>query len=463
MKDLHSDSEFKQSRKQNDLGRDPIGLLLLKMGLPAITAQLINVLYNIVDRMFIGQMPGAGSLALTGLGLCFPIITIISAFAMLVGAGGATKAAIFMGEGSLDEAEKILSNAFKLFVVLSILLTVLVHIFKVPLLFFFGASENTLPYAVEYLEIYVTGTIFVLLALGLNPFINAQGFARTGMLSVLIGAVTNIILDPILIFGLNMGVRGAAIATIVSQAISALWVFRFLRGKKTRIRIQFTGYKIDFKLMLPVLALGLSPFIMQVTESMVQITLNSGLQRYGGDLYVGAMTIISSLLMVFMLPLMGLTQGAQPIVAFNYGAKNYNRVRKTFKLLFMLSLGFSIGTCGILMLVPSVFIRMFTSDNTLIGLAIPNLRIFFAAFWMMGAQMACQQTLLGVGAAKLSIFIALFRKVIMLIPLAIIIPVFFGVEGIFIAEPIADFTSVITCVTLCTWKLKHTVPREKLQ
>ena len=432
--------------EQNELATGSIGKLLLKLSIPAILAQLINALYNIVDRMYIGHIEGIGAVALTGVGLTFPIIMLISAFAALVGMGGAPLSSIKMGEGNNEKAEKILGNCTAMLLLLAVVLTVFFMVFKDPLLMLFGASENTLPYASAYLTIYLIGTIFVQISLGLNAFINSQGFAKMGMITVLIGAVLNIILDPIFIFVFDMGVRGAALATIISQAVSACWVLRFLCGKKTILRIKLQNFRFRKDFILPALALGLSPFVMQSTESLINIVLNSSLQKYGGDIAVGSMTIITSIMQIFLMPLTGLTQGAQPIVGFNFGAQQFDRVKKTFRLLLGTCPAFSITLWASIMLFPGLFAAIFSNDAALIEHTIPCMRIYMAAMCLMGAQIACQQTFLAVGQAKISLFLAMLRKVVLLIPLVYILAVPFGVTGIFLAEPVADILAVTTTV-----------------
>ncbi len=432
--------------EQNELATGSIGKLLLKLSIPAILAQLINALYNIVDRMYIGHIEGIGAVALTGVGLTFPIIMLISAFAALVGMGGAPLSSIKMGEGNNEKAEKILGNCTAMLLLLAVVLTVFFMVFKDPLLMLFGASENTLPYASAYLTIYLIGTIFVQISLGLNAFINSQGFAKMGMITVLIGAVLNIILDPIFIFVFDMGVRGAALATIISQAVSACWVLRFLCGKKSILRIKLQNFRFRKDFILPALALGLSPFVMQSTESLINIVLNSSLQKYGGDIAVGSMTIITSIMQIFLMPLTGLTQGAQPIVGFNFGAQQFDRVKKTFRLLLGACLAFSITLWASIMLFPGLFAAIFSNDAALIEHTIPCMRIYMAAMCLMGAQIACQQTFLAVGQAKISLFLAMLRKVVLLIPLVYILAVPFGVTGIFLAEPVADILAVTTTV-----------------
>lgn len=436
---------------QNKLGTQPVGKLLLSLAAPAIAAQLINALYNIVDRMYIGRIDEVGSLALAALGIAFPLIMIISAFAALIGMGGAPRAAIKLGEGDHDGAERILGNSFITLVGISVALTAFFFFAKTPLLTAFGATENTLPYAESYFSIYLIGTIAVQISLGLNMFISSQGFAKTSMYTVLIGAVTNIVLDPILIFGFDMGVEGAALATIISQFISAIWVLSFLFGKKTGLKIRPKYFKLEPRVILPVLALGVSPFIMQATESLVQITLNSGLKAYGGaraDELVGAMSIILSSMQFVLMPLQGVTQGAQPIISYNYGAGNLDRVKKTFKLCLASCLTFSVAVWALCMFAPQVPVYLFTQDAALLDTAVYGMRIFMAGILLMGAQMACQQTFIALGQAKISMFLALLRKIILLVPLALVLPHFFGWKGIFYAEPVADVIAVLTTVTV---------------
>lgn len=435
------------SSSTNDLGKDSIGKLLFKLATPAIIAQLVNVLYNIVDRIFIGRMQN-GDLAMAGVGVAFPIILIIMAFSALVGAGGAPLVAIKMGEKNNEGAEQIMSTSFVMLIIISIVLTVGLLIFREPILWAFGASESTIGYAMDYLGIYLMGTIFVMIALGMNPFINTQGFAKIGMMTVTIGAIINIILDPILIFGLDMGVKGAATATVLSQAVSAVWVMNFLYGKKTNLKIRKKYFNLDMKIILSVLALGIAPFIMQSTESLVLISLNNQLQMYGGDLAVGAMTIMSSIMQIIMLPNMGLTQGAQPIMSYNYGAKQIGRVKKTFKLMFLICISFTTIMWGLLMIVPQIFVSIFNNDPALMEITLWSIRIYFAGIFIVGAQISCQQTFLSLGKAKISLVIALLRKIILLIPLVFILPRFFENKlfAVLLAEPVADILA--TSVTI---------------
>ena len=407
-----------------DLGKEPVGHLLFILAVPAITSQVVNALYNMVDRMYIGHIPEVGSAALTGVGVCFPIIMIISAFAYLFGMGGAPRASIFMGKKDNDTAEKILGNCTTSLMIIAVLLTVLVLIFQEPLLYLFGASENTIGYAMDYMTIYAIGTIFVQLTLGLNAFISAQGFSKISMLTVVIGAVTNIVLDPIFIFGLNMGVQGAAVATVMSQALSAIWAFWFLSGKNTILKLKRENLKINFHILLPCIALGVAPFAMQATESVLVLCFNSSLLKYGGDLAVGAMTILSSVMQFAMLPLQGLTQGGQPIISYNYGAKQGGRVQKAFKLQTISCFSYSSILWLLIMIFPSLFVAIFTSDPQLTEITIWALRIYMAGVLLMGIQISCQQTFIAFGNSKKSAFLAVFRKILVLIPLIYILPMF---------------------------------------
>lgn len=433
----------------NKLANQGIGRLLLEMAIPAILAQIVNILYNIVDRIYIGHIPGIGANALTGVGVTFPIIIIISAFSALIGMGGAPRAAIKMGEQDEKEAEQILGNCFTALLGISVLLTVIFLIANRPLLFMFGASEETLPYALSYLNIYVCGTLFVQLALGLNSFITTQGFSGTSMITVAVGAAINIILDPILIFGFHMGVEGAAIATVISQGVSALWVLRFLTGHKTRLKLRRNNMRLKRSTIMPVLMLGLSPFIMQSTESLLNIAFNTSLLKYGGDLAVGAMTILSSLSQIQFMPIQGLCQGAQPIMSYNYGAKNFPRVRATFRLLAICAFGYCTIIWLLMMLFPELFISMFSTQEKLVVYTAWALRIFMPIAFLMSMQTCCQQTFLALGQAKVSIFLALLRKMILLIPLIYILPLFFQdkVFAVFFAEPVADLIAVCSTMT----------------
>jgi len=437
----------------NDLGTAGVGKLLFSLAIPAITAQLVNMLYNIIDRIYIGHMEEIGPSALTGVGITMPIIMIISAFSSLIGMGGAPRAAIKMGENNYDEAEKILGNCFSSLLAISITLTVLFLIFGENLLWFFGASEKTIEYGLKYLNIYVCGTIFVQLTLGLNSFISTQGFAKFSMITVIIGAAANIILDPIFMFGLNMGVKGAAAATVLSQALSTFWVLKFLTGKKSKLKIRINYLKFDKSILIPVLLLGISPFIMQSTESLLNIAFNTSLQKYGGDTAVGSMTILTSIMQVVHLPIVGLTQGAQPIISYNYGAKNNDRVKNTFKLLFKSAFIYSTSIWILIMAFPGAFISLFTNDPALKEFSMWAVRIYLAAALVIAAQNSCQQTFVALGQAKISMFLALLRKIVLLIPLIFILPYFFEnkVFAVFLAEPISDF--IAASVTTITFML----------
>ncbi len=438
----------------NKLGTAPIGKLLASLAIPCIAAQLVNLLYNIVDRIYIGHIPEIGDVALTGVGVTFPIIILISAFSVLVGMGGAPKAAIRMGQKDNAGAEKILGSCFSLLIVMAILLTAVFLIWGKPLLLLFGASESTLPYGHAYLQIYVIGTIFVMGTLGLNSFISTQGFAKTSMMTVIIGAVINIVLDPIFIFAFNMGVKGAALATVIAQGVSCIWVLKFLTSKKSILRIRPQNIRLDHKILLPIIALGVSPFIMQSTESLLSICFNTSLQKYGGDLAVGAMTIVTSVMQILTLPLLGLAQGAQPIISYNYGAKNPQRMKKAFRLLFASMFVYAFAFWLLNMLQPQLFVSVFASTPELKNYASWALRIYLAAGFMMSIQNSCQQTFIALSEAKISLFLALLRKIILLIPLIYILPPFFDnkVLAVFLAEPIADFLAA--CVTGLCFKVK---------
>jgi putative MATE family efflux protein len=446
----------------NKLGTESVGKLLLSLALPAIIAQIVNMLYNIVDRIYIGHIPEIGSTALTGVGVTFPIIMVITAFSSLIGMGGAPRAAIKMGEKKDYEAEQILGNCFLSLIIISIALTVILLTFGKKLLMMFGASNETIIYGLQYLNIYVIGTIFVMITLGLNTFISTQGFAKISMMTVLIGAIINIILDPILIFGFNMGVSGAATATVISQACSAIWVLRFMLGKKTKLKIYKKNMKLKKEIIIPVLLLGSSPFIMHSTESLLNIALNSSLQKYGGDVAVGAMTIMASLMQLIFLPLTGLTQGSQPIISYNYGAKNYDRVKATFKLLIISALTFSIVLWAFMMLFPQFFVSLFSKDPKLMELTSWAMRIYLGAGLVLGAQIACQQTFIAIGQAKVSLFLALLRKIILLIPMIYILPNFFSdkVFAVFFAEPISDIIAVGTTVIVFASQFKKLLSEE---
>lgn len=427
------------------LANDPLGGLLLRLALPTVAAQLINMLYNIVDRIYIGHIPEIGAMALTGVGVCLPLIMIVSAFAALVGNGGAPRATIAMGQGNKEKAEQILGNCFALQIVISAVLTVLLFLGDRTFLLAFGASGNTIDYAVAYMDIYAVGTIFVQMTLGMNAFITAQGFAKEGMLSVLIGAVANILLDPVFIFVFNMGVRGAALATVLSQALSCVWVLSFLFGKRTFLRLRKANVQLRPSVLLPCVALGTATFIMQASESVISVAFNASLLRYGGDLAVGAMTILSSVMQFAMLPLQGLGQGAQPIISYNYGAGKRDRVKKAYFLLLRASLFYSCLLWFLVELFPQAFAAMFTSDAELVAYTGNALRIYVAALFLFGIQMACQMTFTSLGKAKQSILVAVMRKFILLLPLIYVMPLLFREDqarAVYMAEPVADVLAV---------------------
>lgn len=439
------------------LRTEPIGKLLFRFAVPTVAAQLINMLYNIVDRIYIGHIPGIGAAALTGVGVCMPLIMIVSAFAALVGCGGSPRASIAMGRQDDEKAEKILGNCFTLQILISVVLTVVLLVWNRELLLAFGASENTIGYATRYMNTYAFGTIFVELTLGMNAFITAQGFAKTGMLSVLIGAVANIVLDPIFIFVFDMDVRGAALATIVSQALSCIWVVSFLCGKKTTLRIQRKNIGLTPGVIFPCLALGVSTFVMQSSESVISVCFNSSLQKYGGDIAVGAMTILTSVMQFAMLPLQGLGQGAQPIISYNYGAGDASRVKGTFKLLLGVSLGYAALLWAFVMAVPKVFASLFTTDVELLSFTRTALRVYMAVMVLFGIQMACQMTFNSLGRAMESITVAVVRKFILLLPLIYILPQIWKSNrtmAVYLAEPIADTLAVTFTAILFSFQFK---------
>ena len=432
-----------ERQTQNDFSRGSMARNILQMALPMTVAQLINILYNVVDRMYLGKLPG--HLSLTGLGLCLPIISILMGFANLCGMGGAPLCSIHRGKGEDGEAERILGNSFALLLLFGAGLTALGLAFRRPILYLFGASDLTFPYANDYLTIYLLGTLFVMIGLGMNPFINAQGFSRMGMMTVALGAVVNIVLDPIFIFALDMGVRGAALATVLAQGCSALWVLKFLTGSKTKWHLRREHLRPQAKVVLPALALGASPFIMQSTESLITVCFNSSLLKYGGDLAVGAMTILTSVMQFAMLPLQGLAQGAQPIISYNYGAGNSNRVRRAYRLLLTCSVCYAMLFCLLIQLFPGVFAAIFTSNAELLAFTKPMLRIYTLALGLFGIQIACQMTFTALGNAKASIIVAVMRKFILLLPLIYMMPHLYTADltkAVFMAEPVADVLAV---------------------
>ena len=431
--------------QQKMLATAPVGPLLLKMAIPTITANLIHVLYNMIDRMFIGHIPEVGAEALTGVGVCLPLTIIVMAFAALTGSGGAPRASILMGQGKHDTAQKILGNCTSGIIITGLLLMSIQWIFGKDLLYLFGASDATIGYAWDYLKIYAAGSVFVLISVGLNSFITAQGFTKISMISVIIGAVTNIVLDALFIMVFNMGVEGAALATIIAQFFSSVWIIRFLRGSKTTLRIQKKHLKIEKKIYLPCMALGLSPFVMNSTEGLITICFNTSLLQYGGDIAVGAMTILASVMQLSMLPLTGITQGAQPIISYNYGAGNLDRVKRTFFLMFRACMIFGAVIWALSVFTPQLFIGFFTSDAALTDYTEKAIRIYMATAFLLAIQVSCQQTFLALGKAKISLILAALRKIFLLIPLIYIVPHFVQAKdmGVFLAEPIADTLAVI--------------------
>ena len=448
---MQQDKEF--------LGKAPIGRLLLRLALPTVIAQLVNMLYNVVDRIYIGHIEGYGDLALTGVGVCMPIIMIVSAFAALVSSGGAPRASISMGKRDYESAERILGACFGLQVIISAGLTVVLLIWNKPLLLAFGASENTITYATQYMTVYAMGTVFVQLTLGMNAFISAQGFTRVSMLSVIIGAACNIVLDPIFIYGLGLGVRGAAIATVISQAASTVWILFFLFGKKTHLRLRVKNMIPTPRIVLPCLALGLATFVMQSSESVISVCFNSSLLGYGGDVAVGAMTILTSVMQFAMLPMQGVAQGAQPILSYNYGARQADRVKKTYKLLLITCLCYSVTLWALVMLFPQVFVGMFTADATLAAFAAKALRIYYAGMVLFGIQIACQMTFVSLGNAPSSVIVAVARKFVLLLPLIYIVPHLAAdpTMGVYLAEPIADVLAVSFTAVLFIFQFRKAI------
>ena len=447
--------------KKEMLGTAPVGKLLFKLAIPTVVAQLINMLYNIVDRIYIGHMPEIGDLALTGVGVCMPIIMIVSAFAALVSSGGAPRASIFMGKKDMESAEKTLGGCFGLQMILSAILTVVLLLWSKNLLLAFGASENTIQYATDYMSIYAIGTVFVQLTLGMNAFITAQGFTKISMISVIVGAVTNIILDPIFIYGLDMGVKGAALATIISQALSCVWVITFLSSQKSLLKLKTKNFIPMPKIVLPCIALGTATFIMQASESVISVCFNSSLLKYGGDIAVGAMTILTSVMQFALLPTQGFAQGAQPILSYNYGAKNTDRVKKTYKILLAVCLTYSVMMWSAVLIFPKAFVSIFTPEAELIAFASKALRIYFAGMILFGIQIACQMTFVSLGKALSSVTVAVVRKFVLLLPLIYIVPNFVSDKtiGVYLAEPIADILAVTFTAILFVFQFKKALEK----
>lgn len=457
----------KKSTKQaatQDMGSGSIKKLLVQLAVPAIVAQVINLLYNVVDRIYIGHIPEIGAAALTGVGLFTPILMLINAFAMLCGSGGAPRAAIAMGQKDNKTAEKIMANCFTLLLGFAVILTVVFYVSVPTLLRWFGASDVTLPYAVDYARIYILGAVCVLVVMGMNPFITTQGFAKISMMTTVIGAIINIILDPIFIFGLNMGVKGAALATVLSQAVGAIWILKFLSGNKTILRLKKDNMKLDPKIILPCLGLGISTFVMLSTESLLSISFTTSLSRYGGDLAVGAMTIITSVSQLVTMPLQGICQGGQPIMSFNYGAGKKERVKETFFTQFTVCITYTIIFWAALMFVPQIFASMFTSDASLVEYTTWAMRIYMAGIFSVGFQISCQQSFMALGQAKISLLMACLRKIILLIPLIFILPIFFEnkVFAVFLAEPVSDILAAAVTTTMFLTRFDKILHNQKI-
>lgn len=425
---------------QTDFSRGNVYRNILEVAVPMTIAQLLNLLYNIVDRMYIGRIPGAGTLALTGVGLCFPIITLVTAFTYLFGNGGGPLCAMERGRGNEEEAEKLMGNTFSMLIFTGFVLMAAGLLFYKPVLYLFGASDTTFPYAQEYIRIYLLGTVFVMISLGMNPFINNQGFGNTGMLTVLIGAILNILLDPLFIFVFHMGVQGAALATILSQLCSAVWVLRFLTGKKAVLRLKRAALRPGLSRIRRIIALGVSGFIMAFTNSLVQVVCNATLQAYGGDLYVGVMTVLNSVREIITMPVMGLTNGASPVMSFNYGEKAYDRVKKAIGFVTGLCVSYTLIAWGILLVIPQFFIHLFNSSPQLIEKGVPALHIYFFGFCFMALQFTGQSVFVALGKSRQATFFSLFRKAIIVVPLTVLLPRLagLGVNGVFWAEPISN-------------------------
>lgn len=450
------------TEKETRLGTEKIGKLMLAMAIPSVIAQVINILYSIVDRIYIGHIKGIGTEALTGVGVAFPIVILVSAFSAFAGAGGAPLASIWLGKGEREKAEKILGNCVSLLLFFTVILMAFFYAFQRPLLYLFGASDATISYASEYVMIYLAGTVFVQLSLGLNTFIISQGQSRIAMMSVLIGAIANIVLDPVFIFLFGLDVKGAAIATVISQALSAVWTVGFLLSKKSTLTIKLKAMKPDFPIIGKVMALGVSPFIMRATESLISVVLNSGLQRYGGDLYVGSFTIMQSVMQMLTAPLGGFTQGVQPIISYNFGAGNFDRVKKAYRSMIGICFAVSAAATLLIMIFPGFFAGMFTKDVQLIALVERVMPLFLCGMLIFGLQQGIQPTFLALGQAKISLFIAVFRKIILLVPLALILPRGFGVMGIYYAEPVSDIISALTATVLFAVSIRKIVSKETL-
>lgn len=448
---------------QTDFSKGNVYKNILELAVPMTMAQLINLLYNIVDRVYIGRIPEHGTLALTGLGLCFPIITMVSAFANLFGMGGAPLCSIERGRGDVKEAEKIMGTSFSMMILCGIVLTILGLVFNKPILYAFGASDATYPFARDYIMIYLCGSVFVMIGLGMNSFINSQGFGQTGMLTVLLGAITNIILDPIFIFVFGMGVKGAALATIISQCLSAIWVLKFLTGKRAVLRLHLDTMKVKWHRLKEIVGLGLSGFIMSVTNSAVQVVCNASLQSYGGDLYVGVMTILNSIREILSMPVQGITNGATPVLGFNYGAGAFGQVKKAIRFMSVVCVVITTASWLILILFPEFFIRIFNNEPEMIQVSVEAIQLYFFGFFMMALQFAGQTVFVSLGKAKQAVFFSLLRKAVIVIPLTLMLPRIgnLGVKGVFIAEPISNFIGGLACFITMLWMVLPELSRKK--
>lgn len=422
---------------------------VLSVAMPMLVAQVVNLLYNIIDRIYIGKIPGEGTIALAGLGLCFPVITMVTAFANLFGIGGAPLCSIARGKKDMDGARKVMNHAFVMLVLTGVVLTILGIVFHRPLLYLFGASEATYPYASAYMVVYLLGTVCVMISLGMNPYINSQGFAKIGMKTVALGAVSNLILDPIFIFGLNLGVTGAALATILSQMFSAIWVVRFLTGRKAELTLRLRDFKFDMECVFDILKLGSSTFVMSFTNGLVQIVCNSMLGAYGGDIYISAMTVINSVREIAETPVIAVTNGSSPVISYNYGAGKYDKMKKAVRFMTWLCIAYSCIIWAGISLLPELFIRIFNQDAELIRVAVPSLHIYFFGFFMMAFQHAGQCVFKALNKAKEAVFFSIFRKAIIVVPLTILLPKIsvLGVAGVFMAEPISNFIGGLACYT----------------
>ena len=445
----------------SDFSQGPMWRNILYQAVPLTIAQAVQLLYNVVDRVYLGHLPGASGLALTGVGLIFPIVALITAFCSLFSTGGTPLSSIARGAGEMDRAEKIMNVTFSMLVITGVALTAVGYAFRKPVLYLFGASDETYPYADAYLTVYLAGTVCAMISTGMNSFINAQGFPRVGMLTIILGAVLNVILDPILIFSLNMGVRGAALATIISQCVSCLWVLRFLTGKNAILRLKPSLMKPDRKLLREITTLGVPGFIMSGTNCLVQVTCNATLKSYGGDTYIGIMTVLNSVREIFTLPVMGLTHGAQPVISFNYGAKEYRRVRSGIAFMTILGAVFTALCWALVLLMPQTLLRLFTSDETLVTLGVRSMYIYFFGFIFMPLQFGGQSTFTALGKAKHAVFFSLLRKAFIVFPLTLLLPLRFGVDGVFLAEPISNLLGGVACFATMMATIWQTLKREE--